>query len=58
MARLLDCSLEVNVFELQSRYYIHFQTNTLGKGVNYLIPPALAYIVSLLFFDKDDFGIE
>ena len=25
-------------FELLSSYYIHFQTNTLGKGINLLIP--------------------
>ena len=28
-------------FENQSRYYVHFQTNTLGKGVNPLILPAM-----------------
>ena len=31
----------VSEFELQSRYYIHFQTNTLGKGMNPLIPQAM-----------------
>ena len=28
-------------FELQSRYYVHFRTNTLGKGMNPLISPAM-----------------
>ena len=31
----------VNEFELQSRYYVHFRTNTLGKGMNPLILPAM-----------------
>ena len=33
MAKVLDCSLEVSEFELQSRYYVHFRINTLGKGI-------------------------
>ena len=28
-------------FVLQSRYYVHFQANTLGKGMNPLILPAM-----------------
>ena len=32
----------VREFVLQSRYYVHFQANTLGKGMNPLIlPPAM-----------------
>ena len=30
-ANELDCGIVVRVFELQSRYYVHFRTNTLGK---------------------------
>ena len=41
MANVMDCGLEVNEFELHSRYYIHFQTKILGKGTNPLILPAL-----------------
>ena len=26
--KVLDCSLEVRAFEVQSRYYIHFRTDT------------------------------
>ena len=37
-------------FEIQSRYYIHFWTTTLRKGMNLLMPPAMGYKVSLLFF--------
>ena len=32
MAKVLDCDLEVS--KLQLCYYVHFQTNTLGKGMN------------------------
>ena len=34
MAKVLDCDLKVSDFELQSCYYIHFQTNNLMKGMN------------------------
>ena len=37
MAKVLDCGLEVSKFKLQLCYYIHFQTNTLGKGKYSLI---------------------
>ena len=40
MAKVLDCSLEVSVFELYLHHYVHFQINTLGKGMNLLIPSA------------------
>ena len=32
IAKVLDCSLEVSEFELQSRCYVHFRT--LGKGMD------------------------
>ena len=38
----LDCGFEVNEFELQSRYYVHFWTNIRGKGIKHLILPAMA----------------
>ena len=37
MAKALDGEIVVSEFELQLRYYIHFRTNNLGKGI--LIPP-------------------
>ena len=49
---------DVSESELQIGYYIHFQTNTVGKGMNTLIPRAISQIVSLLFFYKDEFGIK
>ena len=36
------CGIVVREFVLQSRYYVHFRANTLGKGMNPLIlPPAM-----------------
>ena len=36
-----DFDIVVSKFKLQSCYYIHFQTNALGKGMNPLSPPAM-----------------
>ena len=33
------CSLKVNEFNLQSRYYVYFQTNTFWTGMKPFIPP-------------------
>ena len=41
MAEVQNCVLEVSVFELQSRKYFYFRTNTLGKYMNLLISPAM-----------------
>ena len=37
----MDCGIVVREFVLQSRYYLHFRANTLGKGMNPLILPAM-----------------
>ncbi len=34
-------AIVVREFVLQSRYYVYFRTNTLGKGMNPLILPAM-----------------
>ena len=41
MVKSLDCGIVVREFVLQSRYYVHFRANTLGKGMNPLILPAM-----------------
>ena len=41
MVKAIYCGIVVSEFVLQSRYYIHFRTNTLGKGMNPLILPAM-----------------
>ena len=38
MVKAMDCRIVVSEFEIQSCYYVHFQTNTLGKGMD---PPYL-----------------
>ncbi len=37
MVKSMDCGIVVSEFVLQSRYYVHFRANTLGKGMNPLI---------------------
>ena len=34
MVKAMDCGIVVREFVLQSRYYVYFQANTLGKGMN------------------------
>ena len=41
MVKAMDCRIVVNEFILQSRYNIHFWANTLVKGMNPLILPAM-----------------
>ena len=41
MVKAMDCGIVISEFELQSRYYVHFQANTLGKGMNLHILPAM-----------------
>ena len=41
MVKAMDYRIIVCEFVLQSRYYVLFQANTLGKGMNPLILPAM-----------------
>ena len=41
MVKAMDCRIVVHEFILQSCYYVHFQANTLEKGMNPLILPAM-----------------
>ena len=41
MVKAMDCGIVVREFVLQSCYYVHFRANTLGKGMNPLILPAM-----------------
>ena len=41
MLKAMDCRTVVSEFVLQSRYYVHFWANTLGKGMNPLILPTM-----------------
>ena len=39
--KAMDCGIVVREFVLQWHYYFHFRANTLGKGMNQLILPAM-----------------
>ena len=41
MVKAMHCGIVVREFVLQSYYYVHFRANTLGKGMNPLILPAM-----------------
>ena len=41
MVKVMDCGIVVREFVLQSRHYVYFWANTLGKGMNPLILPAM-----------------
>ena len=41
MVKAMDCGIVVSEFEFQSLYHVHIRTNTLGKGMNSLILPAM-----------------
>ena len=42
MVKAMNCGIVVREFVLQSRYYVHFRANTLGKGMNpFILPPAM-----------------
>ena len=58
MNKAMDYRIIVSEFVLQSHYYIHFQANNLGKGMKPLIIPAMGWIVLLLFFLENGFGIK
>ena len=58
MVKAMNSGIVVSEFVLQSRYYVHFWTNTLGKGMNLLILSAMDWIVPLLFFKENGFGIK
>ena len=40
MVKAMTCGLVVSEFVLQSRYYVHFRANTLGKGIGPPYPPS------------------
>ena len=58
MVKALDCGIVGSEFGLQSRYYFHFRTNTLGKSMNAQLLQAMGQIVPLLVFLENGFGIK
>ena len=47
VANELDCDMVVSEFDLQSRDYVQFWTNTIGKGINLLTPDSFSFIFTL-----------
>ena len=41
MVKVMVCEIVVSEFEFQSRYYVHFQTNTLRKDMNLIFISAI-----------------
>ena len=41
MVKAMDFGIVVIEFVLQSRYYVYFRANTLGKGMDPLLLPAM-----------------
>ena len=41
VVKVMDCRIIVHEFKLQLHYYVHIWTNTLVKGMNPLILPAM-----------------
>ena len=41
IVKAMDSEIVVSEFELESRYYVYFRANTLRKGMNPLILPAV-----------------
>ena len=41
IVKTMDYGIVVREFVIQSRYYVHFRANTLGKGINPLILTAM-----------------
>ena len=40
MVKSLDCGIVGSEFEIQSRIYVHFRTNTLENGMDpFILPP-------------------
>ena len=45
MVKPINCRIVVSEFELKSHYYVHFQNNTVGKGMNPFILPDMGQVV-------------
>ena len=54
----MDLDIVISDFELKSRYYVYFRTNTIGIDMNSLIPPDMGQIAPLLCLHKGGFGIK
>ena len=55
---MLDCDILVNKFDIQLHYYVPFWTNTLGEGMNPLIPPNCRLNSTTSVLLQNGFGIK
>ena len=58
VADMLYCDLEVCVFDLQSRYYVHFRIITPGKFMIPVIIIVIGQLLRLLSFYKNGSRIK
>ena len=58
VANVLDCKIVVSEFKFQSGNNVHFQTLTIGKGMNSFIFQAMSWRVQLLLFNNNGFAIK
>ena len=58
VANVLDWDIAGSEFKLQSRYFITFWINTIGKSKNSLIPLTMGLIVPLMSFYKNGIKIK
>ena len=52
VANVLDCDIAISEVEINSRYYVHFRTNTFGKGMNspsYELKSAIIVLLGLFW---------
>ena len=58
VANALHCDILESEFELRSCYYIHFRIKYSDERYELHYSQAMGWIVTLLFFYKDSFGIK
>ena len=58
MVKVMDYGILVSNFELQSRHYVPFRTNSLGKGYDPSYPPSYGMHSITTVFLEDGFGIK
>ena len=58
VANVMDYNILIIEFDLKSRYYVYFWTNTRGKIMGMFISPAIHYIIHLLTFYMNEIGFK
>ena len=58
MANVLYCDILVSEFELHLRYYVHFRTNALRKGMNLRIFTGNELNSTAIVFNREGFSIK